>query len=345
MLRKAYMYIMEIMLGDDNDLEDEKEGVEKYHPNWRKVDLTDFLHPQMKEGGGSSGNESTQSFQEIAKACRLPKLELQQYYRSCLGWLGWQLLDLVIEYTKRKTLYLEDLYDRIESHLRSLEASSERNAAFLYPLVESRMLEELLKSQMISKFTKLRIKSEIIATTMPERKLWHRRALEENLSRGFEVQCSSKEALSRKFEQQSASLREVSQQLEPLNTRILGVGSYNGLSIWLGPFLTKYHQLQGKISNLRWHRSSTTFRPQFEVIARVNRWSDIEMAVALHGPVAEILETIPVEQQLVYGGLVDSLSGKYGMENYQQLHAVRFRTNIKTEGNPLQEVSNDLQRL
>ncbi|UYV63949.1 SIX2 [Cordylochernes scorpioides] len=89
--------------------------------------------------------------------------------------------------------------------------------------------------------------------------------------------------------------------------------------------------------------SWTTFRAQFQVVSRVNGWSDIEMAVALRGPVAEILKTIPLEQQLVYRGLIESLSGRYRNENYQQLHVVHFRNKI--QGEPLQEVSNDLQRL
>ncbi|UYV73851.1 hypothetical protein LAZ67_11001138, partial [Cordylochernes scorpioides] len=58
-----------------------------------------------------------------------------------------QLLGLVVNNARRKTIGIEDLYDRLESYLRSLESlgiTIEQYAAFLYPLVESGLPEELL---------------------------------------------------------------------------------------------------------------------------------------------------------------------------------------------------------
>ncbi|UYV63070.1 hypothetical protein LAZ67_2003055 [Cordylochernes scorpioides] len=58
-----------------------------------------------------------------------------------------QLLGLVVNNARRKTIRIEDLYDRLESYLRSLESlgiTIEQNAAFLYPLVESSLPEELI---------------------------------------------------------------------------------------------------------------------------------------------------------------------------------------------------------
>ncbi|UYV75141.1 hypothetical protein LAZ67_12002621 [Cordylochernes scorpioides] len=58
-----------------------------------------------------------------------------------------QLLGLVVNNARRKTIGIEDLYDKLESYLRSLESlgiTTEQNAAFLYPLVESSLPEELL---------------------------------------------------------------------------------------------------------------------------------------------------------------------------------------------------------
>ncbi|UYV69239.1 hypothetical protein LAZ67_6002942, partial [Cordylochernes scorpioides] len=58
-----------------------------------------------------------------------------------------QLLGLVVNNARRKTIGIEDLYDRLESYLRSLESlgiTIEQYAAFLYPLVESSLPEELL---------------------------------------------------------------------------------------------------------------------------------------------------------------------------------------------------------
>ncbi|UYV63722.1 hypothetical protein LAZ67_2005429 [Cordylochernes scorpioides] len=58
-----------------------------------------------------------------------------------------QLLGLVVNNARRKSIKIEDLYDRLESYLRSLESlgiTTEQNAAFLYPLVESSLPEELI---------------------------------------------------------------------------------------------------------------------------------------------------------------------------------------------------------
>ncbi|UYV64607.1 hypothetical protein LAZ67_3001299 [Cordylochernes scorpioides] len=58
-----------------------------------------------------------------------------------------QLLGLVVNNARRKTIGIEDLYDKLESYLRSLESlgiTAEQNAAFLYPLVESSLPEELI---------------------------------------------------------------------------------------------------------------------------------------------------------------------------------------------------------
>ncbi|UYV77229.1 hypothetical protein LAZ67_15000185, partial [Cordylochernes scorpioides] len=59
-----------------------------------------------------------------------------------------QLLKLVINNARKKTLTLEGLYDQVESHIRALESLSvttQQNASFLYPLVESSLPEDLLR--------------------------------------------------------------------------------------------------------------------------------------------------------------------------------------------------------
>ncbi|UYV84338.1 hypothetical protein LAZ67_X001889 [Cordylochernes scorpioides] len=57
-----------------------------------------------------------------------------------------QLLKLVINNARKKTLTLESLYDQVESHLRALESlgvTTQQNASFLYPLVESSLPEDI----------------------------------------------------------------------------------------------------------------------------------------------------------------------------------------------------------
>ncbi|UYV67861.1 hypothetical protein LAZ67_5002285 [Cordylochernes scorpioides] len=59
-----------------------------------------------------------------------------------------QLLKLVINKARKKTLTLEGLYNQVESHLRALESlgvTTQQNASFLYPLVESSLPEDLLR--------------------------------------------------------------------------------------------------------------------------------------------------------------------------------------------------------
>ncbi|UYV71929.1 hypothetical protein LAZ67_9001179 [Cordylochernes scorpioides] len=58
-----------------------------------------------------------------------------------------QLLGLVMNNARRKTIKIEHFYDNLESYLRSLESLGiipEQKAAFLYPLVESSLPEDLI---------------------------------------------------------------------------------------------------------------------------------------------------------------------------------------------------------
>ncbi|UYV82215.1 hypothetical protein LAZ67_21001357, partial [Cordylochernes scorpioides] len=59
-----------------------------------------------------------------------------------------QLLKMVINNARKKTLTLESLYDQVESHLRALESlgvTTQQNASFLYPLVETSLPKDLLR--------------------------------------------------------------------------------------------------------------------------------------------------------------------------------------------------------
>ncbi|UYV63774.1 hypothetical protein LAZ67_2005591 [Cordylochernes scorpioides] len=60
-----------------------------------------------------------------------------------------QLLKLVVNNVRRKILCLEIMYDQLETHLRSLESlgvNIQQNAYFLYPMVESSLPEDLLRT-------------------------------------------------------------------------------------------------------------------------------------------------------------------------------------------------------
>ncbi|UYV80836.1 hypothetical protein LAZ67_19001928 [Cordylochernes scorpioides] len=60
-----------------------------------------------------------------------------------------QLLKLVVNNIRRKGLSLESMYDQLESHLKSLDSlgvNVQQNAYFLYPMVESSLPEDLLRT-------------------------------------------------------------------------------------------------------------------------------------------------------------------------------------------------------
>ncbi|UYV78572.1 hypothetical protein LAZ67_16002037 [Cordylochernes scorpioides] len=61
-----------------------------------------------------------------------------------------QLLKLVVNSVRRKSLFLESMYDQLESHLKSLESlgvNIQQNAYLLYPMVESSLPEDLLRTR------------------------------------------------------------------------------------------------------------------------------------------------------------------------------------------------------
>ncbi|UYV74951.1 hypothetical protein LAZ67_12001885 [Cordylochernes scorpioides] len=59
-----------------------------------------------------------------------------------------QLLGLVINNARRTTMTIENLYEKLESYLRSLESlgvTQDQNATFMYPMVETSLPEELIQ--------------------------------------------------------------------------------------------------------------------------------------------------------------------------------------------------------
>ncbi|UYV61943.1 hypothetical protein LAZ67_1007130, partial [Cordylochernes scorpioides] len=143
---------------DDEDntsreLEEEQDTVIQYKQKWLNLEIKigEFLNPP------------TQNTEENTRASRLVKsypITADNYPKVIAALKDRfgdrviltevyvrQLLGLVVNNARRKTKKIEDLYDKLESYLRSLESlgiTTEQNAAFLYPLVESSLPKELI---------------------------------------------------------------------------------------------------------------------------------------------------------------------------------------------------------
>ncbi|UYV75423.1 hypothetical protein LAZ67_13000216 [Cordylochernes scorpioides] len=153
-LRDVNSLIMNLTLEDEtitpHDLEKEQDMVVQYETNFIRTELRVVEYLQLKENEhqGRSNLDPTRSAQEenypkVVKALQdrfEDKVILTEVYVR-------QLLKLVINNARKKTLTLESLYDQVESHLRALESlgvTTQPNASFLYPLVESSLPKDML---------------------------------------------------------------------------------------------------------------------------------------------------------------------------------------------------------
>lgn len=91
------------------------------------------------------------------------------------------------------------------------------------------------------------------------------------------------------------------------------------------------------------------YKRQFEAAALSNGWSDVEKAtalvIALRGPALELLQTVPVDQQRVYGTLVAALELRYGDQHRQQLYLAQLRSRLQKSGESLPEYEAEIRRL
>ncbi|UYV70876.1 hypothetical protein LAZ67_8000946 [Cordylochernes scorpioides] len=164
-LRDVYSQIMNLMLENEtitpHDLEKEPDMVlkENEHQGRSNLDPTrsvqeglsevQYLVQSMRAGTRAdrlvrSYPLTTENYPKVVKTLQNrfgDKVTLVDVYVR-------HLLKLVINNARKKTLTLESLYDQVESHLRALESlgvTTQQNASFLYPLVESSLPEDLLR--------------------------------------------------------------------------------------------------------------------------------------------------------------------------------------------------------
>ncbi|UYV60634.1 K02A2.6-like, partial [Cordylochernes scorpioides] len=167
------------------DLEKEQDMVVQYEESFVRTKRRVAKYLQVRETGqqGRDTLDPARSAQEGMSSCKLPKMALPVFDGTCLEWMGWwsrfemihesavlsevEKFQYLVQSMKvgtradrlvksyplttenyPKTLTLEGLYDQVESHLRALESlgvTTQQNASFLYPLVESSLPEDLLR--------------------------------------------------------------------------------------------------------------------------------------------------------------------------------------------------------
>ncbi|XP_067634859.1 uncharacterized protein [Eurosta solidaginis] len=91
------------------------------------------------------------------------------------------------------------------------------------------------------------------------------------------------------------------------------------------------------------------FKLQFEKTAAVNNWNAEDkvaaLFMALKGPVAEILQTIPEGERNCYEALMGALERRYGTEHRRQIYQMELLNRFQRPGETLQEFASDIERL
>ncbi|XP_067622357.1 uncharacterized protein, partial [Eurosta solidaginis] len=91
------------------------------------------------------------------------------------------------------------------------------------------------------------------------------------------------------------------------------------------------------------------FKLQFEKTAAVNNWNAEDkvaaLFMALKGPAAEILQTIPEGERNCYEALMGVLERQYGTEYRRQMYQVELLNRFQWPGETLQEFASDIERL
>ncbi|XP_067618021.1 uncharacterized protein [Eurosta solidaginis] len=91
------------------------------------------------------------------------------------------------------------------------------------------------------------------------------------------------------------------------------------------------------------------FKLQFEKTAAVNNWNAEDkvaaLLVALKGPAAEILQTIPEGERNNYEALMAAVERRYGSEHRKQIYQIELQNRHQRANETLQEFASDVERL
>ncbi|XP_067616141.1 uncharacterized protein [Eurosta solidaginis] len=91
------------------------------------------------------------------------------------------------------------------------------------------------------------------------------------------------------------------------------------------------------------------FKLQFEKTSAFNNWNAEDkvaaLFVALKGPAAEILQTIPEYERNNYETLMSALERRYGSEHKKQIYQIDLQNRYQKANETLQEFASDVERL
>ncbi|XP_067613243.1 RB1-inducible coiled-coil protein 1-like [Eurosta solidaginis] len=91
------------------------------------------------------------------------------------------------------------------------------------------------------------------------------------------------------------------------------------------------------------------FKLQFEKTSAANNWNAEDkvaaLFVALKGPAAEILQTIPEGERNNYEALMAAVERRYGSEHRKQIFQIELQNRYQKANETLQEFASDIERL
>ena len=91
------------------------------------------------------------------------------------------------------------------------------------------------------------------------------------------------------------------------------------------------------------------YRTQFEMLANVNCWTEVEkatyLAVSLKGPALTVLSNLPADNLYNYSSLVTALGARFGSSHQAELHRMKLKSRIQKREEGLAELAEDIERL
>ena len=91
------------------------------------------------------------------------------------------------------------------------------------------------------------------------------------------------------------------------------------------------------------------YHTQFEMLAKINHWSDVDkaayLAISLRGPAATVLTNLPSDQRQNYASLTAALQSRFGTAHQTELNRVRLKARIRRREETLPELAEDIERL
>ena len=88
---------------------------------------------------------------------------------------------------------------------------------------------------------------------------------------------------------------------------------------------------------------------QFEMLAQLNHWTEMEkatlLAVSLRGAASTVLSNLPADRRSDYRALVTALENRFGTAHQAELHRMKLRNRTRKREESLAELMEDIERL